>query len=152
MEYKLQQMALERSDLLGKIKDAQWALDQESKRAQREVAGHLERSTVEKQNYLKELDAVKKEINERFALEFQAKNAELIRSDTIYTERISKLEKDLSRVEIQHIQQKQVEDDLRQKCDLLTSKNEKLRLELFESGDLERKQSIQLQLQVNELK
>jgi hypothetical protein len=34
------------------------------------VAGHLERSTVEKQNYLKELDAVKKEINERFALEF----------------------------------------------------------------------------------
>lgn len=144
MEYKLQQMALERSDLLGKIKDAQWALDQESKRAQREVAGYLERSTVEKQNYLKELDAVKKEINERFALEFQAKNAELIRSETIYTERISKLEKDLSRVEIQHIQQKQVEDDLRQKCDLLTSKNEKLRLELFESGDLERKQSIQL--------
>ncbi len=152
MEYKLQQMALERSDLLGKIKDAQWALDQESKRAQREVAGYLERSSVEKQNYLKELDAVKKEINERFALEFQAKNAELIRSETIYTERISKLEKDLSRVEIQHIQQKQVEDDLRQKCDLLTSKNEKLRLELFESGDLERKQSIQLQLQVNELK
>jgi hypothetical protein len=34
------------------------------------VAGHIERTTIEKQNYLKELDAVKREINERFALEF----------------------------------------------------------------------------------
>ena len=66
----------------------------------------------------------------------------MIRSETIYTERIAKLEKDLSRVEIQNIQQKQIEDDLRQKCDLLNAKNEKLRLDLFESGDAERKQSI----------
>ena len=41
---------------------------------------------------------------------------------------------------------------MRAKCDALTQKNEKLRLELFNSNDLERKQSIELAMSVQEMK
>ena len=145
-------MAHERSDLLSKIKDLQWNLDQEQKRSQKEIAANLDRLALDKANYVKELDAVKSEIAQRHTDELVKHKNDQIRSESIYSERVSKLEKEVSRLELLQISSKTVEDDLRNKNDLLQSKNEKLRLELFSQGDTERKQSIELQLKLNEAK
>lgn len=42
--------------------------------------------------------------------------------------------------------------DLRAKCDALSQKNEKLRIDLFNNGDVERKQSVELAMKVQEMK
>jgi|OM-RGC.v1.039016621 hypothetical protein len=42
---------------------------------------------------VQDLDKVKEELFQRHAQEIQAKNAELIQSERVYTERVAKLEK-----------------------------------------------------------
>lgn len=65
LETKLQSLTLERSELLSQLKDAQWTKDQEIKKSQRELQSLQDRLNVEKQNFIKQIESVKTEIQDR---------------------------------------------------------------------------------------
>lgn len=97
------------------------------------------------------MERIKEDISGRFKNEIESKNQELLRTEGILNERISVLEREVSRLELQQTQGKAVESDLRSKNDLLNRKNEQLQLDLFQSGDSERKVAIELQLKCQHL-
>jgi hypothetical protein len=47
----------------------QWSKDQECKKLQREIAALSEKSSLEKSNQMKDVEAIKQEIHSRFAQE-----------------------------------------------------------------------------------
>lgn len=61
------------------------------------------------------------------------------------------LEKEVSKLEVQLLQSRQIEGDLREKCENLRQKNDALQLDLFKANDGERKSGIELQIKVNQL-
>ena len=79
------------------------------------------------------------------------KSQETIRTENFLNERISLLEKEVSKLEVSLLQSKQIETDLREKCDGLRQKNDGLQLDLFKANDGERKSGIELQIRVNQL-
>lgn len=72
-----------------------------------------------------------------------------MRSENMFTERVSQLEKEVSRLEVQVVQSKQIEAELRDKNEVLRARNDQLQLELFKMGDTERKHGIELQIKAN---
>ena len=64
---------------------------------------------------------------------------------------MSLLEKEVSKLEVQLLQSRQIEGDLREKCENLRQKNDALQLDLFKANDGERKSGIELQIKVNQL-
>jgi hypothetical protein len=65
------------------------------------------------------------------------------------SDRINILEKEVGRLEVQVLQGKQTESDLRDKNEALRIKNDQLQLEVFKMGDAERKNGIELSIKVN---
>ena len=55
----------------------------------------------------------------------------------------------MSKLEVSLLQSKQIETDLREKCEGLRQKNDGLQLDLFKANDGERKSGIELQIRVN---
>ena len=74
-----------------------------------------------------------------------------MRSENMFADRINILEKEISRLEVQVLQNKQIESDLRDKNEQLRQRNDHLQLEVFKMGDSERKTGIELQIKVNQL-
>jgi len=65
------------------------------------------------------------------------------------SERINLLEKEVSKLEVQLLQSKQVESDMRGKGETLRQKCDSLQLELFKANDFDRKSGIELQIKAN---
>ena len=61
------------------------------------------------------------------------------------------LEKEVSKLEVQNLQAKQLESELREKGDTLRQKCDSLQLELFKANDFERKSGIELTIKANQL-
>jgi len=66
-----------------------------------------------------------------------------LRTEGILNERISLLEKEVGKLEVNLLQNKQVESELREKCESLRQKNDSLQLQIFKSTDVERKSGIE---------
>lgn len=75
-----------------------------------------------------------------------------MRSENLFSDRINILEKEVSRLEVQILQNKQIESELREKNEQLRQRNDQLQLDVFKMGDAERKTSIELQIKANQLK
>ena len=73
-----------------------------------------------------QIDRLKEEIKERFNHEMSQKTADNLRTEGILNERVSLLEKEVSKLEVQLLQAKQVEQELREKSDGLRQKNDSL--------------------------
>lgn len=67
-----------------------------------------------------------------------------MRSESLFTDRINILEKEVSRMAVQILQAKQIESDLRDKNEALRVRNDQLQLDIFKMGDNERKNGIEL--------
>jgi hypothetical protein len=67
-----------------------------------------------------------------------------MRSESLFTDRINILEKEVSRMAVQILQAKQIESDLRDKNESLRVRNDQLQLDIFKMGDNERKNGIEL--------
>lgn len=57
----------------------------------------------------------------------------------------------MSKLEVQLLQAKQMETELREKGEQMRQKCDSLQMELFKANDFERKSGIELQIKVNQL-
>ena len=65
-----------------------------------------EKAAADRQDYLQDVEKLKTDIRERYSTELQQKSQESLRNESILHERIGLLEKDLSRVEVDLLQNK----------------------------------------------
>ena len=78
-----------------------------------------------------QVEKLKEEIKDRFTQELTQKTTDNMRSEGILSERVSLLEKEVSKLEVQLLQSKKIESELRDKCETLRQKNDSLQLEIF---------------------
>lgn len=91
---------------------------------QKEAARLNEKAEKDKLEYLAQVERLKTELKERFQSEIAGKAQEQMRSENLFTDRINILEKEVSRLEVQVLQAKQIESDLRDKNETLRVRND----------------------------
>ena len=94
-------MLEERSTLMSKQKELHWERDQDNKRLAREVQRLNEKAAQEKSHQAQHIEKLKEEIKERYSLELGQKAQDSLRSENLLNERISLLEKEVSKLEVQ---------------------------------------------------
>ena len=91
---------------------------------QKETARLSDKAEKDKHEYLLQVERLKTELKERFQSEIAGKTQEQMRSENLFADRISILEKEVSRLEVQLLQAKQIESDLRDKNEVLRVRND----------------------------
>lgn len=117
----------------------------------KELARLSERSELERADHLQLVEKLKQDIKDRYTQELSQKSHDATRTEALLGERINLLEKEVSKLEIQLLQSKQTETELRDKGETMRQKCDSLQLELFKANDFERKSGIELQIKVNQL-
>ena len=84
------------------------------------------RAQQERSEQALHIEKLKEDIKQRYTQELSQKSQETIRTENFLNERISLLEKEVSKLEVSLLQSKQIETDLREKCEGLRQKNDGL--------------------------
>lgn len=92
----------------------------------KEVARLGERADLERADHLHLIEKLKSDIKDRYSQELNQKSQENSRTEVMLSERISLLEKEVSKLEVQLLQAKSTESELRDKGEVLRQKCDSL--------------------------
>ena len=92
----------------------------------KEIARLNERAELERADHLQLIEKLKSDIKDRYTQEISQNTQEKARTEAILGERITLLEKEVSKLEVQLLQSKQIESELRDKGEVLRQKNDSL--------------------------
>ena len=117
----------------------------------KEIARLNERAELERADHLQLIEKLKSDIKGRYTQELSQSAQDKTRTEALLNDRIGLLEKEVSKLEVQLLQAKQMETELRDKGEQMRQKCDSLQMELFKANDFERKSGIELQIKVNQL-
>ena len=117
----------------------------------KEIARLNERAELERADHLQLIEKLKSDIKGRYSQELSQSAQDKTRTEALLNDRIGLLEKEVSKLEVQLLQAKQMETELRDKGEQMRQKCDSLQMELFKANDFERKSGIELQIKVNQL-
>ena len=100
---------------------------------------------------LKDIEGLREEVADRYKLEMKAKNSEMSRMESMYTERIDTLQKEVNKLHVQLDQQMQIENDVREKSEKNRKKAEEMELLVHKGSEMERKELIEMQIKLSQI-